>query len=62
MEKKEFNARPVNNNTHLWELYYENGGEVPQELSGMYTSKSEALTAGKKYIEKRDAKKSKVEK
>lgn len=36
-------------------LRWEDGGEVPRELKSRFTSVSEALKAGKKYISKVDA-------
>lgn len=47
--KKELLTRPVNGNTQHIELYFEGGGELPKKLSGIYTSKAEALKAAKTY-------------
>jgi len=51
--KKELKVRSAGN---LVELYYDGGGELPKELSGMYTSPTEALSAAKHYLTKRDDK------
>lgn len=37
-------------------LKWAEGGEIPAELSGKYTSKAEALVAGESYLSKRDKK------
>lgn len=39
--------------TSLWVIGFENGGEVPKELSGMYTSIPVAEQAIKHYLSKR---------
>lgn len=47
-EPKELKAR-IAKNTCLFELYYDNGGELPAELKGYYTSEAVALQAAKNY-------------
>ena len=42
---------------HLYKMSWVGGGEMPADLSGLYTSKHEAKAAFDSYIEKRDAKK-----
>lgn len=39
---------------NLFRLYWENGGEMPVALSGLYTSEKAALFAGEQYINNRD--------
>jgi len=51
--KKELKTRIVGNHV---QLYYDGGGELPQELSGLYTSKTRALNAAEQYLSKRDSK------
>ncbi len=34
----------------LFELYFENGGEVPKELTGKYTSEGSASVAADSYL------------
>lgn len=36
-------------NTALYEIYVENGGEVPQVLKGLYTTPTEAQKAAEHY-------------
>lgn len=55
--QKELLTRAVNGNTHIVELYYQGGGELPKTLSGMYTSKREALNAADLYLRGRAEKK-----
>lgn len=54
MKIKELLTRYIKGNTHMVELYYEGGGEMPKAISGMYTSKTEALAAGNLYIQGRN--------
>ena len=51
--KKELKTRIVGNHV---QLYYEGGGELPQELSGLYTSPTLALKSAEQYLSKRDSK------
>lgn len=51
---KELKARRDPMTATLYQLYYADGGELPKELSGRYTSTSEALTAAEFYLEKRE--------
>lgn len=49
--KKELKIKGEGN---LYKLYWENGGEVPKALSGLYTSRHEALHAASIYLQSRD--------
>ena len=51
--KKELLIRNSNGRS-IYEVYYENGGELPKDLSGLYTSHSEAQKAINQYLIKRD--------
>lgn len=50
---KELKVRAVKGMGTMLEVYYEGGGEVPEILSGQYTSSSVANTAIKAYLEQR---------
>lgn len=39
---------------NLFRLYWNGGGEMPVELSGLYTSEKAALTAGAAYVARRN--------
>lgn len=40
MESKELKIRPHKAGPMMYEVYYEGGGELPRELSGLFTSPS----------------------
>lgn len=40
-------------NTSLYKATFQSGGEVPKELSGMYTDTNRAYEAAKKYVSRR---------
>ena len=46
---KDLLTRVKFNSSH-YEIYFENGGEVPKELSGEYNSQLEANRAIKRYL------------
>ncbi len=50
VKNKEFLTRRPLKNPLLFEIYFENGGEVPKFLSGLYTSETEAMEAVKIYL------------
>lgn len=51
--EKQLLTRPVKGMGTMLEVYYEGGGEVPEALSGQYTSRSVADTAIKTYLSTR---------
>ena len=55
-QKKELAIRIAPNEGNLYEIYYENGGQVPDELTGKYTSRRVARTQIATYLHKRDTK------
>lgn len=54
MKIKELRVRTRNGNPMLKEIYFENGGEVPETLSGMYTSEESANRAIDLYLSHRE--------
>ena len=50
--KKEFKLEVVNG--RMYKLSWKNGGVMPAELSGLYTSDKVALDAAQAYLNKRD--------
>lgn len=48
--EKEISVRLVKS-SHLYEPYYVGGGQLPDELSGMFTAEDLALTAIHKYLD-----------
>lgn len=53
--KKELIAVPIGT-TPSWKLKWTNGGELPKELSGKYTSQYKAEQSAQLYLIKRNAK------
>lgn len=49
--KKELKIKGEGN---LYKLYWANGGEMPQALTGLYTSRHEAEHAASVYLQSRD--------
>lgn len=43
-----------NNGRSVYEVYYENGGEVPVDLLGLYTSHKQAQKAINQYLIKKN--------
>jgi hypothetical protein len=54
MKLKELKTRPSKNNPMLREVYYDNGGELPPQLTGLYTTAVEAQKDIDAYLRKRD--------
>lgn len=54
-ENKQLLTRNRKGTAHL-EVYFEGGGEVPQELSGLFTSKGSASKAIEHYLVNRKKK------
>jgi hypothetical protein len=44
-----------------WKIKFTSGGELPEELSGIFTNGTFAETAINKYLEKQETKKTKAE-
>ncbi len=55
--KKELKVRPSIARPPMIEVYYENGGELPAMLSGLYTSRKVAYRAINEYLRMRDGEK-----
>lgn len=52
-KQKELKTR-VRTGTSHFEVYYDNGGELPKDLSGVYTSVREAKKDISKYLSKKN--------
>lgn len=48
-ESKKFKTR-VRPGGALYEIYFEDGGQVPEYLKGAYTSSARALAASEEYV------------
>ena len=55
-EPKQLLVRVSRRNGSLFEVYYDNGGELPKELTGQYTSTRIAKAAIDAYLAERDKK------
>ena len=55
-QKKELAIRLAPDEGNLYEIHYENGGQLPEELTGKYTSRRIARVHIANYLHKRDKK------
>lgn len=53
-KKKELRVRQAPQSAPLYEVYFENGGELPGALTGRYTSRPDAQKAIDTYLMIRD--------
>lgn len=56
VEKKELLIRNSSKYPSCYEIFFENGGELPKELRGGYTNKEKAQKAIDDYLNKRESK------